>query len=111
MTQLLSLNSLSNGACFQESGVERIIKDLGSEAGSKVGSCRGNQAGAVYGRLEPGDRRRDSAASEGCPGSLETERLSPVVSMEVWLQSLPLAFISLILKSSGLNFPIISPKL
>lgn len=27
MTQLLSLNSLSNGACFQESGVERIIKD------------------------------------------------------------------------------------
>ena len=76
MTQLLSLNSLSNGACFQESGAERIIKDSGSEAGSKVGSFRGNQAGAVYSRLEPRDRRRDSAASEGCPGSLETETLT-----------------------------------
>ena len=117
MTELLSLNSLSNGACFQESGVERIIKDSGSEAGSRVGSFRGNQAEAVYGRLEPGDRRRDSAATEGCPGSLETERLSPPppephwVRMEVWLQSLPLAWISPILKSSGLIFPIIGPKL
>ena len=117
MTQLLSLNSLSNGTCFQESGVELIIKDSGSESGSKVGSIRGNQAGAMYGRLEPGNRRKDPAASEGCPGSLETERLSPPppkphwVRMEVWLQSLPLAWLSLILKFSGLIFPIIGPKL
>lgn len=57
--------------------VERVKKDSGFEDGPKWGSFWGNQAGAAFGRWDPGAsktaKRRDSAASEGCPGSLGTE--------------------------------------